>query len=192
MDLVQKVPTGSGSTLESFKIDSKRSKASFSIFEVLNGKDKTVMGTTDQVAGVLTVDRANPTKSTASVIKVSARTLKTDASARDNTIARFVLKSEDPKNEFLTFAPTKIDGLPATGKTDQAYDLKISGDMTIAGNTKPMTFDAKATYSSSGEVHVTATGKLKRGDFNLIIPSVPFVADVGEEVTIEMDFTATK
>lgn len=184
--------SGSGAMMQSFQIDSTRSKAGFSIFEVLNGKDKTVIGTTDQVAGTILVDTQNPANSTASEIKVSARTLKTDAAARDNTIARFVLKSEEPGNEFLVFKTTKIEGLPAVGEENKSYALTITGDMTISGMTRPMTFQATATYTSTQELHITAKGELKRGDFNLIIPSVPFVADVGETVSIDMDLMATK
>jgi len=36
----------------------------------------------------------------------------------------------------------------------------------------------------------TATTVVNRGDYNLTIPSVPNVANVGEDVTLEIDFVA--
>lgn len=184
--------TGSGTTTERFQIASSRSKASFSIYELLSGKDKTVIGTTDQVAGTIVVNTADPSKSTASDIAVSARTLKTDSTSRDHAVARFILKSEDPANEFITFKPQKIEGLPATGETGKSYPLTISGDLTIAGVTRPQTFTSTVVYTGANELQITAKATLHRGDYNLVIPSVPIVANVGEDVTVDLDLVATK
>jgi hypothetical protein len=35
-----------------------------------------------------------------------------------------------------------------------------------------------------------ASTTIQRGDFGLTIPNVPFVANVGEEVLLELDFVA--
>jgi hypothetical protein len=44
---------------------------------------------------------------------------------------------------------------------------------------------------SASQIAGTATATVKRSDFNLTIPSVPNVANVGEEVTLQIDFVAT-
>jgi polyisoprenoid-binding protein YceI len=56
--------------------------------------------------------------------------------------------------------------------------------------TKPVVFTASVSAPSEDRVVGSATTVIKRSDYNLQIPSVPFVANVGEDVTIEIDFVA--
>lgn len=184
--------SASGASLETFTIDPSTATASFSIYELLSGQPKTVIGTTNQVAGSISVDTENPGASFSSEILVSAKDFKTDASARDNAIGRYILQAENPAYEFLRFTPTTISGLPETGTVGQAYPLTIQGELTIKDQTKPTTFEAMATYTAANTLEITAETTIQRGDFNIIVPSVPFVADVAEDVTISLDFTATK
>jgi polyisoprenoid-binding protein YceI len=56
--------------------------------------------------------------------------------------------------------------------------------------TRPVTFNVTAQGLSASQITGTATALVKRSDFNLTIPSVPDVANVGEEVTLQIDFVA--
>jgi hypothetical protein len=40
------------------------------------------------------------------------------------------------------------------------------------------------------QIQGSASATIERGDFNLAIPNVPFVANVGEDVTLAIDFVA--
>lgn len=183
--------TSSGGVMQ-FSLDANRSQVTFSIFEVLSGKDFTVVGTTNQIAGTLSLDTQHPSQSKIGELKVNARTFKTDSSRRDGAINRMVLKSENPGNEFITFVPTSVVGLPEQGVAGREYTFATHGMLTVAGVTKPASFTIKAQYTPSGELQGTATSLIKRGDFNLIIPSVPFVANVGEEITLKVDFVGIR
>lgn len=183
--------TESGSTI-SYSIDATRSKAFFSIFEVLRGNDFTVVGTTNQIAGTVTLDMTDPSQSKAGEFKVNARTLKTDSAQRDGAINRMILKSEMPGNEFITFTPTSITGLPTNGEVGKEYTFSATGDLKIAGMSKPATFAVKAAYQQNGEIHGTAATTVRRADFNLIIPNIPFVANVGETTDVSVEFVAVK
>lgn len=173
-----------------FRISQDESQVEFNIFEVLNGSDKTVVGTTNQVAGDILINLGDPAQSEIGEIAINARTFQTDEDRRDNAIARFILQSENDANEFITFQPSSISGLPADASIGDSFTLEVSGDLTIAGVTQPVTFDVTTTLEADNKLVGSAETVIQRGDFNLTIPNVPFVANVGEDVTLKFDFVA--
>jgi polyisoprenoid-binding protein YceI len=66
----------------------------------------------------------------------------------------------------------------------------VTGDLTIAGTTQPVTFDVTAALETADTLAGSAETTVLRSDFNLSIPNVPFVANVGDEVTLKLNFTA--
>lgn len=185
--------TNSGQ-VASYKI-AAGSKAEFNIDEVLRGSDFTVVGTTEQVSGAVTANINDPSKSIIGEIKINARTFKTDTENRDRAIARFVLKSEEAANEYIVFTPKEISGLPADAAAKvtrgENISFKVKGDLKIAGVTKSVTFDATFALKN-GQIQGSAQSKIKRSDFSLTIPSVPFVASVEDEMIIKINATMTK
>jgi polyisoprenoid-binding protein YceI len=176
------ITLGAGQTL--FQINSASSVATFTLNEVLRGNPKTVVGTsTGMIAGQIGYDKTNPASSTIGTIKLNARTFVTDEEMRNNTIRRMILKTEDDANEFITFKPTLITGATST--------FTITGDLTIAGVTKPVTFNANTTLNSDGTLSIHASTTVKRGDFNLVIPNFPFLANVQDEVVLNLNLIAT-
>ncbi len=175
-------------------------RAEFNINEILRGEPFTVVGTTSDVSGSVQVDLANPRDSVIGTIRINARTLKTDSSNRDNAVARFILKSEEASNEFITFEAKGISGLPndAAAKVarGESVSFKITGDLTITGITKSVVFDANFSLSqtgaNAGKIMGTAETKIKRSDFKLVIPNIPFVAGVHDEFLIKISATLTK
>jgi polyisoprenoid-binding protein YceI len=166
----------------------EESEVRFLIDEVLNGAPKTVVGTTNQVAGELAVDPNDPSQTRVGVIQVNARTLTTDSGMRTRTIANRIL--ETGQYEFITFAPTSIVGLPEQGSVGQSYTFQMIGDLTIKDVTKEVTFDVTATPQSESRLEGTATTTILYADYGIAIPSVPQVASVEDEVRIEIDFVA--
>lgn len=187
--------TAGTASVATYKIASG-TKAEFNINEELRGSPFLVIGTTADVAGSVQVDQAKPEDSVIGTIKINARTLKTDSSSRDNAISRYVLKSEDAANEFITFEAKEITGVPADAAAKvaagQAVTFKVRGDLTIAGITKSTVFDANFTLAKNGQITGTAQAKIKRSDFKLVIPSVPFVANVQDEFLIKINAVLVK
>ncbi len=66
----------------------------------------------------------------------------------------------------------------------------MSGDLTIRNVTQPVTFTVTAQGTSASQIAGTATATVNRSDFNLDLPSVPNVANVGEQVTLQINFVA--
>jgi polyisoprenoid-binding protein YceI len=173
-----------------FRISQDESQVEYNIYELLNGEDKTVVGTTSQVAGDILIDLDDPSQSQIGEININARTFATDESRRDNSVARFILQSESDEHEFITFQPTGIEALPDTVNVGDALAVQVTGDLTIAGVTQEVVFDVNATLETEDRLVGSAETVVQRSAFNLNIPNVPFVANVGEDVTLKLDFVA--
>lgn len=173
-----------------YTLDQSGSTASFTIDEVLFGNPNTVVGTTNQVAGQIAIDKADPSKSVLGEIKVDLTGLKTDSDRRNGAIQNFILETSDPANQYATFTPTKITGLPASISSGQQVNLIIEGNLTIHQRTHPATFTGTATLSSAntltGQLHTT----IDYTTYGISIPDVPFVTGVGKTVTLALKFTA--
>jgi polyisoprenoid-binding protein YceI len=161
-----------------FHISQADSKAEYDVGEVLNGQPNPVVGTTNQVAGDILIDLTHPAQSQIGKIAINARTFATDESRRDNMVVRFVLQSESSANQFITFQPTSISGLPTSVAVGDTVNLQVAGDLTIAGTTKPVTFTVTAALATADQLTGHAEATIQRADFGLNIPNVPFVASV--------------
>jgi polyisoprenoid-binding protein YceI len=173
-----------------FTIVQAESEVRFTLDELLNGAPKTVIGATDQIAGEIAIDPAAPGNAKVGVILVNARTFATDNDFRNRAINNTIL--ETGKYEFVTFTPTDITGFPENPALGEALEFQISGDLTVRDSTHPITFDVTVTAVSETRLEGSASAMLARGDYGLQIPEVPRVANVDEEVLLEIDFVAEK
>lgn len=182
-------PTPSSSSgAELFQIIPEQSSVRFIIDEVLNGSPKTVIGETNQVAGQIEVNFSDPPASRVGEIQVNARTLVTDNNFRNRAIKNAILQTDT--YEFVTFTPTSLAGLPASVQVGDTFTFQLTGDLTIREITKPVTFEVEVTVVSESSLTGKASTVIQRADYNLVIPEVPSVAGVSEEVRLEIDFTA--
>ncbi|HEY0606901.1 MAG TPA: YceI family protein [Herpetosiphonaceae bacterium] len=177
--------TGSAITAQ---IVQGESEARFVIDEVLNNAPKTVVGTTDQVAGEIVVDPQDPSKTQIGTIQVNARTLVTDSEFRDRAIKNQILSTD--QYEMITFTPTEIVGLPEDGTVGQSYSFQIVGDLTIRDVTKQVTFEVTAMPASETRLEGTAQTTITYADWGITIPQVRQVASVSDAVRLEIDFVA--
>lgn len=187
---VQELDVTSTSSQTLYRIAQDESQVEYNIFEILNGTDTTVVGTTSEVAGDILIDLNDLSQTELGEIVINARTFATDETRRDNSVARFVLQSEDDANEFITFQPMTISGLPDSASVGDTLSFNITGDLTIAGTKQSVTFEVTAAVNADNQLVGHAETVIQRSDFNLSIPSVPFVADVGDDVTLKIDFVA--
>jgi len=181
-------PAASAGTAQVYTIDSAASQVRFEIGEDLRGARNNVVGTTDQVAGQISVNLADLSQTEVGIIQINARTLVTDNDFRNRAINNEILDTGD--FEFITFTPTAVEGLPASATIGEAISFSIVGDLTIRDITVPATFNVEATAVSETQITGTATATINRADYNLQIPSVPSVANVDEQVQLFIDFTA--
>lgn len=163
-------------------------EARFLIYEDLRGEPFTVVGTTTEVVGRIEVDRADPASSQMGDILINARTFATDSSNRDRAIRGPILGAE--QFEFITFRPLAIDGLTEAAEPGGEWDFTVEGDLTVRDVTRPVTFEVTAAWEEGDRLVGRASATVLRSEFGLTVPSVPFVANVGDEIGLELDFIA--
>jgi polyisoprenoid-binding protein YceI len=187
------VASGTAAAGGSFVIVPEESTASFILSEVLLGEDNVVLGTTNEVAGQVQFDVNDPAAAQFSDIVINARTFVTDTERRDRAIrSPVVLDSASDEFEFITFTPTSIEGLSGPVTVGQELSFTVTGNLLIKGTTQSVVFDVTATLESDDRLAGQAETELLRSDFGIGIPNAPGVANVSEEVTISLDFVATR
>ena len=134
---------------------------------------------------------ADGTFASGSKITIDLTTLSSDERDRDNFIKQHTLQVRQfPTAEFV---PTKTAGvtlpLPASG----TFTFTLTGNLTIKGTTKEVTFDVTAKRDGSDlTATATANPSWKFGDFGMRAPSVPFrVLSVTDEIRAVIDIVAT-
>jgi polyisoprenoid-binding protein YceI len=179
------------STQQVFRIDQEASEVRFVINEELSGNPTVVTARTDQVAGDILVDFENPQNSEVGTIRINMRTLATDNEFRNQSIRGMILLSAEDQYEFSDFVVTEVTGLPETIAMGEPFDVTIAGNLTLRGEPQPVTFNATITPVSETEISGTASSVVRYADLGIDIPRVPpQVANIGEEVTLELDFVA--
>jgi len=181
---------GEGNATQTFIIDRSQSVASFTLDEELLGVPTTVVGTTSLVSGEIMIDPANPSATTIGTIQIDASDLTTDSERRDGAMGRFILQTNDAANQYITFTPTSIAGLPETATAGDSFTFQITGDLTISGVTNPTTFTTTINVIAENQLRGSATTEILRSNFDLSIPSVPSVANVTDAVQLQLDFAA--
>jgi polyisoprenoid-binding protein YceI len=171
-----------------YEIDSSASQVRFELDEDLRGVRTTVVGSTDQIAAQLAVNYGDLSTVQVGEIRINARTLATENNMRNRAISNQILVTG--AYEFITFVPTAVNDLPTNVNIGDTVTFTIVGDLTITDVTQEATFEVTATAVSATQISGTASTTVTRGDYNLIIPSVPSVANVEDEVDLHIDFVA--
>ncbi len=131
------------------------------------------------------------TFSSDSKISFDMTSLASDNRQRDDFIKGDTLQTRQfPKAEFV---PTKTTGLTLPMPASGEFTFKLTGQMTIKGKTKEVTFDVQAKRTGN-ELTATATAApaWKFADFGMTAPSVPFrVVSIVDEIRVVVDLVAT-
>jgi polyisoprenoid-binding protein YceI len=171
-----------------YEIDPTRSEARFTINEVLRGAPTTVVGTSQNLGGQISLDLNSPSTAQIGTILINARDFATDNDFRNNAIANEILLTDE--HEFITFEPTSISGLPDSAVIGETYPLQITGNLTIIGQTREVTFDAEVTPLSESELQGLASLDILYADYGVTIPFARSVESVEDNVLLELDFIA--
>jgi len=141
------------------------SQVGYRVVEVLFGQDTEAVGRTNSVTGSITIAG---TQVTAGQFSVDMDTLKSDESRRDNVFRGEVMEtSKFPTATFVLTEPIELGSIPADG---QQITATATGDLTLHGVTKSVTFDvaAKKTGTSIG---VQGSTDVKFADYGIENPS---------------------
>jgi len=170
----------SANAADTFKVDPVHT---FVLFSVQHLGIANTYGRFNDISGTVVFDKDNPSKSSVG-LSVPVESLDTHNSIRERS-----LKSPDffDAKQFptMTFKSTKAEG---SGET-----LKVSGDLTIHGVTKPLTVDFKKGGEGKGVFGEMRGGgetrfTIKRSDFGMNFEQ----GEVGNEVTIILSVEGIK
>lgn len=131
------------------------------------------------------------TFSSDSKISFDLTTLASDSRQRDDFVKMDTLQTR----QFPTavFVPTRTSALTLPMPASGEFTFKLTGQMTIRGKTKEVTFDVLAKRNGN-ELTATATAapSWKFSDFGMTAPSVPFrVVSIVDEIRMTVDLVAT-
>lgn len=167
---------------ETWQLDPPHSAAQFSVRHM---GISTVRGTFTKVSGTVQYDVSDPTKSSLD-ITIDAASVDTRVEMRDKDL-RSDHFLDTAKYPTITFKSTRVEPAGA-GK------LKVEGNLTIHGVTKPVTLEVEGpsepVKDRRGNAHMgaAATTKINRTDFGMnTMPGM-----VGTDVAITIDVELVK
>ena len=144
------------------------------------------IGTTPTVAGVLTI-AADGSIAPGSKLTIDLRNLKSDQDQRDGYVKNRLLETD--KFPMAEFVPTKLQGLPALIPTAGQAGIQLTGNLTIHGVTKEVTFSGITTFNPRES---TAAGRARTtfafGTFGLTKPSIARLMSVEDKIELEIVF----
>ena len=175
----------SGTTL--YEI-TRASEARFSLGEVLRGSPTTVVGITNQVAGQIAANLEDLSTAEMGEVRINARTLQTDNDFRNTAIRTRILFTDE--YEYIRFVPQSIVGLPANTAVGDNIAFEVSGELSVRDVSRRVTFAVTAVARSPSLLEGSASTTISRSSFDINIPDVPGVANVDDEVLLEIDFIA--
>ncbi|WP_314100915.1 YceI family protein [uncultured Frigoribacterium sp.] len=159
------------------------STAGYRVDEVLNGTDVTVVGTTDQVTGTVTVEGDSVTAAT---IDVDVASIATDSGNRDGYFRDDAMEASTyPTATFVLTQPIDA-GVPADGDVET---VEATGDLTMHGVTQSITVSLQAALSGDG-VQISGSVPVTFSDYGVEAPSFGFV-QVEDSGTVEFLVSAT-
>ena len=155
-------------------------------FEIRHMAVSNVRGSISKVTGKVEWDETNPSKSSV-VADIDATTLNTTVDARDQH-----LKSD----AFFNVAQYPTIHFQSTKVTGAIGHLKVEGNLTLAGVTKPVVLDVDGPVSPQKNQKgnlisgFSASTTIKRADFNFGPKFAPPM--LGDEVKITIDVEMDK
>ena len=131
------------------------------------------------------------TFATGSKISVDMNTITTDDRQRTDSIRRDPLEVTRFRTSELV--PKKATGLTLPLARAGDFTFQLTGDLTLHGVTKSVTFDVKATRTN-GKLTATATANpsWKFGDFGMRPPSSFSVLSIVDEIRMEFALVANE
>ena len=173
---------GVAAAADTWKIDPNHSSAQFSVRHM---GISTVRGAFTKVSGTVDYDSSQTANSSVEVT-IDTNSIDTRVEMRDKD-----LKSDHffdvAKYPTITFKSTRVE-VGGPGK------LKVMGDLTMHGVTKPVALDVEGptppVKDPKGNLHMgaSATTKVKRSDFGMTFGQ----AMVGDDIEITIDTEMTK
>jgi polyisoprenoid-binding protein YceI len=181
-----KTTTGSSATSVSGSFNvGKGSVVGYRVSEVLIGQNSTAVGRTSKVWGSIDVSGTNITKATFSANMASVVSDQSQRNAQFD--GRIMDVSQYPTATFTLTSPIKLGSLPAQGTVTKA---SATGELTMHGATKPVTFTVSVERTASG-LSALAEIPIKFSTWNISNPSIGGFVTTADNGTLEVLLSVT-
>jgi polyisoprenoid-binding protein YceI len=175
------VGIGSAVSADDYVIDSVHSGVSF---QIMHAGLSYIHGRFDNFGGNFSIDASDPAKSSFA-LTIKADSVDTNNSKRDDHLRSpdFFNVKQFPSISFASSSVKVIEG-----------GYEVTGDLTLHGETKPVTFSLKGGKTTDFPPGVKRTGfaseqiVLKRSDFGVGKP----MPVLGDEVYVSISFEGTR
>lgn len=143
-------------------------------------------GRTGAVTGTIVADPAKPAASSVA-ITIDMSTLDTGVALRNKEMKDLYLHTG--KFPAASFKSVSVSG-PASIAVAAPADVNVTGDFTLHGVTKRMTFPVRVVLQQDGRLHATTNFKVHMPDFGISVPHNILVT-VEDNVPVKLDVWAT-
>jgi polyisoprenoid-binding protein YceI len=159
-------------------VATSESTLGYRVKEVLGGVDTEGVGRTSAVDGSITIDG---TVVVEGGFSVEVGSIKSDSSRRDGQFAGRIMDAANfPTASFVITQPIDFGAIPTDG---QQVTVEATGDLTLRGTTRAVTFPLTAEYSN-GRVGVFGNIPIVFADYGIPNPSNQFVT-TGDDGLLE-------
>ncbi len=163
------------------------SSASYSVTEQFVGISfpNDAVGTSTTVNGTIGI-AADGAIEPGSKLTIDLRNLKSDQEQRDGFVKTRTLETD--KFPMAEFVPTKIKGIPTMIPFQGQAGVELTGNMTIHGVTKEVTFQGIATFGRDGTIAGRAKTTFNFATFGLTKPSIGRLMNVDDKIALDIQF----
>ena len=184
------IPTSPGAPT-TLVVDPSATKVSYHAHEQLVGRDlpSEAVGTSSAVSGSIAIAPDGSILADQSQISVDLRQLTSDESRRDNFIKSNTLQTS--RYPTATFVAREVSGLPNPLPNSGQATFQLSGDLTVHGVTRAVTWQVTTRFGDS-EVSGDASTQINISDFGMTPPKAGPVLSIQDGVTLELAFRASR
>jgi polyisoprenoid-binding protein YceI len=164
------------------------SSASYSVTEQFVGISfpNDAEGTTPALSGTLVIAADGSIPAGSSKLTADLSKLKSDQDQRDGYIRQRLLETD--KFPLAEFVPTKIEGVPHMIPFQGQTGVQITGNLTVHGVTKEVTFQGIATFGRDGTIAGRAKTSFTFETFGLAKPTIARLMSVDDKIGLELVF----
>ena len=146
------------------------------------------VGETPDVSGTIVFNPDGTVQPDRSQLVINLQTLRSNEGRRD----RFLRDNSLESNEYpeARFVVQNASGLPWPLPASADLSFQLTGDMTVHGVTRLVTWEVTAQVGD-GSVTGQAKTSFTFGTFDMSVPSLFFILSVEDNIRLELDFAAS-
>ncbi|MCY4665426.1 MAG: YceI family protein, partial [Acidimicrobiaceae bacterium] len=165
------------------------SQASYQRVEGLGGLSRTTVATTTVMAGEIAVTLTDLAASRVGEIVVNVEMFQSDSALRDKRIRHDYLQSSHWP--FVRFRPTVIEGLDAEFADGAAYEIAITGELTVKETTRTETFTGTVTVTPEA-LTAAMSATVMTSDYDVGPINIARLAHTSDEVILTFELVADR